>query len=237
MALLIKLVLLCSAAFLLSAPAVKARDIGVILHRTENGTELFLAGQAQTILAVFDATDGVIPMTGHHVDFEAFRSGTWEIGNTLLEKSVFAIDEQPAGFEAMSFMLHPSTESLSFRTPMDGMIAIGVCNSAQADAKYNLNELMAYVGYYSTLNAINAPVVLKLPKTLSHNLTIEVSDFGPDGQSLHYVMELQAGEDQLSIEQDNSRHFVNCLIGLICGLLTVTFFRGFVEVDFSKTAA
>lgn len=224
----------CIAAVLLSAEALKAKDITVVLYRTEQGTELFLSGKADVLFSVFDAAVSVLPTNGPHVDFEAFQNGTWTIGDILIEKSKFKIGAEPAAFEAMSFMLHPKEERLPFDTPLDGMIAIGVCSATQTDAKYELSELTAYVGYFTEHSAVDAPLSLEFPDTIGTDLTITVNDFGSEGQYSHYTIEINDGRDLTLDAHKQLGSLKLYLFGTVLGAATVLLSIGIPKIGRQK---
>lgn len=171
-----------------------AQDVSVLIHRTDRGTELFLSGDATTLFSAFGAGADALSTEDGLVVYDDFKNGTWGIGDALLAQTEVRVGGRPVAFEAMSFMLHPKTEPVPFETPLDGMIAIGICNTLSSDERYGLSDLKAYAGYYAQQSATDVPIALSLPSETARGLNVSVSDFGPDGLRDNYTIVLQAGQ-------------------------------------------
>lgn len=182
------------ASLVLFAQSAWADDISLVLHRMVGGTEIYLSGDAETILSVFDVAEDVVPATNGFIDFDAFAHGTWTIGDTLMEKAAVTVNGAPTDFEAMSFMLHPNSDPMPLRTPLDGMIAIGVCNAVPEEAQLSLSDLRAYVGYFAQVDTTESAVNINLPATATTPLSIQIYDFGPDGHREAYSLYLKPGD-------------------------------------------
>lgn len=172
-----------AAQMLVLSGAVLADQMSVVVNRAATHTEVYLSATAETLFRAIGADTQVIPMKSRKVDYAEFAAGTWGIGDALLADAKVIIDKLSVPAEAMSFMLHPSVDALPFETPLDGMIAIGVCNALSSDATYDLAELSGYVGYYIDQGSIDAKVELTFAASLEQHLTVHVFDHSQGHQS------------------------------------------------------
>ncbi|MEL7164662.1 MAG: hypothetical protein AAGL96_04240 [Pseudomonadota bacterium] len=180
-------------ALLLLAQTAVARDMTLVIQRLDDSTEIYVSADAPTLFTAFAADTDVVPSNGAFVDFDAFFEGTWGVGDALLTSTDVTIAGKDAGFEAMSFMLHPATEKLPLRTRIDGMIAMSVCNTIEPGARYLLNDLQAYVGYFSDHGSADAAIEFRLPTTTHGEITLQVYDITPDGFIHEYQRTIEAG--------------------------------------------
>lgn len=162
---------------ILSAPA-GADQVSVVVSRAATHTEIYMSANAEALFRVFDTDTRIIPSQDGFIDYAGFAAGTWGIGDALLSDTLMTIGTAPVQPEAMSFMLHPSTDVLPFLTPLDAMIAIGVCNALSSDVLYQLSEMTGYVGYYIDQASQDAALNLKLSAVLDRGLTLHVADHG-----------------------------------------------------------
>ncbi|MEL6467636.1 MAG: hypothetical protein AAFQ58_21945 [Pseudomonadota bacterium] len=158
--------------------AASADDLSIIINRGDTFTEVYMSSSAEVLFATFDVDPSIVPMRDNLVDYTDFASGTWAIGDTLLTGAKLRIDQQVVQPEAMSFMLHPSAETLSFETPLDGLISIGVCNAFTSDQSYQLSDLTGYVGYYIDHGSMDSTFDLALTQPLTRDLNLTVFDYG-----------------------------------------------------------
>ncbi|WP_147112349.1 hypothetical protein [Tateyamaria sp. syn59] len=168
--------------------AVRAEVVSIVVNRAATHTELYISAEAETLFRAFGADTQIVPKHDDRVDYAAFAGGTWGIGDALIADAVIEIDQSPVRPEAMSFMLHPSGDALAFETPLDGMVAIGVCNALSSDATYYLAELSGYAGYFADVGSVEATLELTLATPTASDLTVRVFDFGSGQQtkSLRY---------------------------------------------------
>ena len=162
---------------ILSAPA-GADEVSVVVSRAATHTEIYMSANAEALFRVFDTDTRIIPSKDGFIDYAGFAAGTWGIGDALLSDTLMTIGTAPVQPEAMSFMLHPSTDVLPFLTPLDAMISIGVCNALSSDVAYHLSDMTGYVGYYIDQASQDAALNLKLGSALNGGLTLHVSDYG-----------------------------------------------------------
>lgn len=181
-----------SCAFL-CVPALQARDLTLIVQRAGDSTELYISAPAPVLFEVFGADEAIVPSQSGYVDFAAFYEGTWPIGDALIERTGFAANGTDLGFEGMSFMLHPNTDALPFDTPLDGMIAISVCNVIPGTDRYQMQDLLGYVGYFSEVNTTNKAIDVTLSAPLKRALEVKVIDVtGRHSETTRF--EFKAGE-------------------------------------------
>ncbi|MEM6890105.1 MAG: hypothetical protein AAF636_18505 [Pseudomonadota bacterium] len=166
----------------------------ILLNRTDVGTEIYFSSDAETMLRAFGAPEGLIPQRGAFIDYVAFQDGTWGIGDRLLEQVRLEIDGSPAAFEAMSFMLHPTEEAIDLRDPVDGMIAIGVCNVIPETARVALESVQSYVGYFAHEDSRGSVIELSFPPTSDLALTVKVRDFVSGSPDKAYAVQFNPGD-------------------------------------------
>ena len=173
--------------------AARADSLTIILDRSTNSSELYVAGPAETLLALFDVDRAVIPMQDGVVDYSAFALGTWGIGDALLQNTRVTFDNAPSGFEAMSFMLHPSEDALPLQTPFDANMAIGICSALSSPERYALEEMTGYVGYFSDQTSSASTIEVVLPSVSRTSLNISGVDY-MQGGALTFVRRFEPGE-------------------------------------------
>lgn len=184
-------------AMLLWAQHSSAQDMTLVIQRLDDSTEIYVSADAPTLFTTFNTSPDVIPMLDGldgHVDFDAFFEGTWDVGDALLAETDITIGGTDARFEAMSFMVHPEDQKLPLRTRIDGMIAMSVCNTIEDGAQLGLNNLQAYVGYFSERGSADASIQFRLPETQHAELTLQVYDITPDGFIHEYQRVIGPGE-------------------------------------------
>lgn len=164
-----------------------ADDATIIVNRMDRGVELFISAPADLLFDLFQTSPDLVPMKpGGGVDFAAFQKGTWGIGDAMLANAPAQLGDGPALFEAMSFMLHPEDSPMPFEGPIDGLVAIGVCNVIRSQTHYALSDLTSYVGFYAHQRGGAAPIRIDLPAATETSMTITVKDFGPGTRNHSY---------------------------------------------------
>lgn len=153
-----------------------------------------MTAPSETIIEAFAASESIVPHKNGYVDFDAFFSGTWDIGDEILSKATTQIGADSASFEAMSFMLHPNDAVLPLETRLDGMIAIGVCNAIEPGALYGMNDLHAYVGYYSSVPSHQTSIDITLPRSSVSRLSVKVFDIAASGYTSTYTITAEPGD-------------------------------------------
>jgi hypothetical protein len=103
----------------------------------------------------------------------------------------------PVRFEAMSAMLHPESDPLPLRSPLDGMIAIAVCTAPHAGNAFALEESRLYLGYIAYADDTDGAVDLAFPAPLDHSLSITVRDHAEGAFRTGYRLDLPEGSTRL----------------------------------------
>ncbi len=106
----------------------------MIVDRGDGHVSVFLSMPAPAAVDLFGLPPAALVGADGTVPFDALRLGTFDIGDTLWTDVRATIDGVPATFEAMSLMVHPKDSRAPFDTPLDGIIAIGVCTVPDPNA-------------------------------------------------------------------------------------------------------
>ena len=133
-------------AVLTALPATAA-DLSLIVDRSEQGVELFLkfaTAETETLLAPFPP--GFLDPDGL-VDITPFRQGTFLHGDKLWSEVEMRVAGEGALVESMSMMVHPDSIPVDFNDPIDGWIAMAVCNVTDPNARFELGMLSTYAGF------------------------------------------------------------------------------------------
>ncbi|MEM6480142.1 MAG: hypothetical protein AAF647_14040 [Pseudomonadota bacterium] len=161
------------------APA-NAADVALIVDRSERGVEIFVklpTERTEDLFAPFP--EGFLESDGR-VDIGPFRDGTADHGDALWA----AVETRVAGeaplVEAMSMMVHPDSIPVDFNDPIDGWIAMAVCNVTDPDARFGLDVLSTYAGFIAWDVAGYGALELVFPAALD----IEVTEF-VNGRKIH----------------------------------------------------
>lgn len=199
-----------------------AQELTIVVSRDHDTTELYFASRADVLFDMFGASPRLLADTSGQVDFGDLRQGTFDIADTLLFNTPTMIGQQTAGFEAMSLMVHPLSDTLPMMTPLDAMIAIGVCSGPPAGTLIPLWELQAYVGYFTSMGSLDKAITIRLPQT--DDISVTIHDFGPEGLLESYQIKLN-GQVPLILEPPSTSHFPVLLgiLGVLAGMaLTVS---------------
>lgn len=196
-----------------------AGELTVLVQRGEGSTQLFLSAPAEDLFALTATPVDVVPGGGGQVDTTTFTEGTWEIGDALLAETDAQIGDASAGFEAMSFMLHSTAEEMPLETPLDALIAIELCNVAQAGETQDWADLIAYAGYFSSAGSERAAITLNLPA--DQPIPVRVVDAGEAGQ-VSWTTTLQPGA-ALRIEPPASQRAAFWPYGLLAMVVAAGF--------------
>jgi len=157
---------------LAAAPALSA-DLSVIVDRSERGVEIFVkfpTERTEALLAPFPA--GFLAADGA-VDIGPFRNGTYEHGDELWAAVETRVGGESAVVEAMSMMVHPDALPVDFDDPIDGWIAMAVCNVTDPDARFPVAELSTYAGFIAWDVAGHDAVEIGFPTSMN----VEVTEF------------------------------------------------------------
>lgn len=203
-----------------SGTIAKTNGVTILTQRTDGATELYISARADVLFGLM----GVTPATfvGHDdmVDFGTLRNGTFEAGDALLTRTPIQIGEVDAGFEAMSLMAHPLEDSLPMATPMEAMIAIGVCTGPPAGALTALSDLQAYVGYFADIDSVGSDITLHFDAADSGPYTFTIHEYDDDGHIRTYAQTLHdTNMLVLNSATDRNSSPLALLLGLIAGLI------------------
>ena len=135
------------AIFALSAMPAFAADLSLIVDRSDRGVELFVkfdTENTETLLAPYP--EGFLANDGR-VDIGPFRDGTADHGDALWAQVQTHVGGSEAMVEAMSMMVHPDELPVDFNDPIDGWIAMAVCNVTDPDARFDIGVLSTYAGF------------------------------------------------------------------------------------------
>ncbi|MEM8591728.1 MAG: hypothetical protein AAGF13_04290 [Pseudomonadota bacterium] len=165
--------LLAPTLFLLPALPATAADLSLIVDRSERGVEIFVklpTDRTEALLAPFP--EGFVDADGL-INIEPFRAGTFRQGDVLWSKVETVIGEETALVEAMSMMVHPDELPVDFNDPIDGWIAMAVCNVTEENARYDPEVLSTYAGFFAWEVDGHGPVHITFPQ----DMEIEVTEF------------------------------------------------------------
>lgn len=152
---------------------VSAADLSVIVDRADDGVEIFVkfaTADTEEVLAPFPP--GFLDADGL-VDIAPFRNGTYEMGDEMWAGVSTEIGGEDALVEAMSMMVHPDSLPVDFEDPIDGWIAMAVCNVTDPNARFGLDELSTYAGFFAYKVDGYAPISLVFPT----DIDVEVTEF------------------------------------------------------------
>ncbi|MEL6235039.1 MAG: hypothetical protein AAFR46_11570 [Pseudomonadota bacterium] len=150
--------------------------IEIVIDRGPGTIELYMGMNAALMSEAFGLPPEALTDASGTVPFDDLRMGTWDIGDRMLASVGARIDAAPAGFEAMSLMVHPGDRRLPFLTPLDAMMAIAVCSVPTPETAPLLADLHAYVGYIAYPENAHAALSLALPQMGRAPLVITVRD-------------------------------------------------------------
>ncbi|MEM1234091.1 MAG: hypothetical protein AAGH70_08175 [Pseudomonadota bacterium] len=162
---------LTASILALMAGAGSAADLSIIVDRSERGVELFVKFETElteTLLAPFPA--GFVAEDGR-IDIGPFRDGTADHGDALWVNVDTRIGGEPALVESMSMMVHPDELPVSFEDPIDGWIAMAVCNVTDPDARFSPDVLSTYVGFIAWDVPGHGEVALSFPSAMEIDVT------------------------------------------------------------------
>ncbi|MEL6700973.1 MAG: hypothetical protein AAFO58_04740, partial [Pseudomonadota bacterium] len=141
-------------------------DLSLIIDRRETSIEVFARIPAAILRPVFATDPAGLAGPDGRVWFGALReTGTFDFGDAMISEVAFKADGAKAPFEAMSVMVHPADNTLSFDDPIDGNIAMSVCGVADPVIPPTIDELTLYAGFISYPVTADAALTLDLPNT------------------------------------------------------------------------
>ncbi|MEL6551064.1 MAG: hypothetical protein AAFQ54_12545 [Pseudomonadota bacterium] len=159
------------ALFLSTSLPASAADLTLLVDRTERGVEMFVKFETletEALLAPLPA--GFLDAEGL-VDIAPFREGTYIYGDELWADIETVIGGEIALVEAMSLMVHPDSLPVDFDDPIDGWIAMAVCNVTDPNARFELGELSTYAGFIAWDVEGRAPLSLTFPREMEVEMT------------------------------------------------------------------
>ncbi|GAA0780542.1 hypothetical protein E1180_10065 [Roseibium denhamense] len=183
---------LCLGAFVLQArPA--APDVTIIVSSDRGFVEFFVQGPAELLVDVLGKEFSDLAGSNETIDFASFQDGTWETGDRLFDRVSATLDSQPAEFEAMSLMLHPVGEHVPFSHPVDGQLAISVCNALSREPVADLSALNLFAGFIKTDAAPDANLTLFFPEVGRQAVTLRLITFNDGRQVASEIVNLKDG--------------------------------------------
>lgn len=147
----------------LAASAEDADDVVLIVQRDNRAVEMFFGMPARTAVRRFGLDPALLQQADGRVEFAAFRQGTWDIGDALLEMTDVRIGDAPAKFESTSLMVHLNAQRLPFDTPLDALTAISVCGVEPPEVPPALDDLYLYAGFVTYSADPAGPLRIVLP--------------------------------------------------------------------------
>lgn len=159
------------------ATAAPALDVELIVDRDERTIELFMSLPGEAITPLFAVEPkGLVSLDGT-VTFDDLRIGTAAQADWLIQKTAFRVAGEPAVFEAMSMMVHPKEDRLPFLDPIEGSIAMSVCNVPDP-GPLTLDLLHTYAGFIAYPTKGYGALALDLPTSETLTLTVHEYDRG-----------------------------------------------------------
>ena len=214
--LLFALALLASS--LAGGAFAKTSDVTILTQRIAGATELYISARADALFDLMGVTPATFVGPDDMVEFGTLRNGTFEAGDALLTHTPIQIGEVDAGFEAMSLMAHPLNDNLPMATPMEAMIAIGVCTGPPAGTLIALSDLQAYVGYFTDIDGVGADITLHFDAADGGPYTFTIHEYNRDGHIRTYAQTLN-DKNMLVLNSATDRN--SAPLALFLGLLAV----------------
>ena len=141
-------------------------DLRIIVDRRKSSIEVFTYKSADSLLPMFGADPNGLAAADGRVYFGELReTGTFDFGDTIVAKVGFTVDGAPVTLEAMSVMVHPIDNGLPFETPLDGNIAMSVCNVEDPVVPPTMADLSLYGGFIAYPVDGHGDVTMRLPNT------------------------------------------------------------------------
>ncbi|MEM6895869.1 MAG: hypothetical protein AAF576_00720 [Pseudomonadota bacterium] len=174
----------------MAASPAAAADLSLIVDRSERGVELFIklpTDKTEDLLAPFP--DQFLDAAGL-VDIGPFREGTADHGDALWTDVSMDVGGQTSLVEAMSMMVHPDSIPVSFEDPIDGWIAMAVCNVTDPDARFDIGVLSTYAGFIAWDVAGYDQVSITFPAAME----IDVKEFVEGREIGSFTVALAEGD-------------------------------------------
>lgn len=147
----------------------------MIISREAETVEIFFSMPAEAAVEHFGvAREDLLNSEGFAV-LDAYTEGTWILGDDFWTGVTAEIDGVPATFEAMSLMLHPASQPMPYRDPLDALTAIEVCTVN--DASLDLSDAQLYVGLIAYTDTPTGELAFSFPGVEGDDLAFSVSDF------------------------------------------------------------
>lgn len=152
-------------------PAMAEPDLRLVVNRLDDSVEIYAALRADAMPNILQADPAGLAAPDGRVYYGELRtSGTFEFGDTMVDRVGFSAGGLATEIEAMSVMVHPEANFLPFETPIDGVIAMSVCTVPDPEVPPQISELRLYSGFIAyPVNGFDA-----LSLDLPHDKTIEV---------------------------------------------------------------
>ena len=160
-----------------AAQVAAAKDIVVIVDHKPETVEVFVTLGSEFLPRAFGAVPPGLTNSDGLVEIDSFRDGTADIGDWMASHWTARFGEQTVPLEAMALMVHPKDDALPFATPLDGYIAMSVCNAPVGAAPVPLEGTQVYGGFIAYPDNPKAPLELQLGGAEMAGLTVEVRSF------------------------------------------------------------
>ena len=184
-----------TAAFTTAAPLlVQAATLDLIVLRSDDAVEVFTSTRADTYVELFGLDPQALAEPDGTVDFDALREGTFDTAEDMFTSVRAQISGQPAVFEAMSMMVHPIDDRLSFLTPVDGMVAMAVCTVPTPDVPPTMETLWGYAGFIAFTERAGDDVHLTLDAMTVPGVDVSVRYFTTEGFQGRETLTLLRGD-------------------------------------------
>ncbi|MEM6972518.1 MAG: hypothetical protein AAF577_06905 [Pseudomonadota bacterium] len=140
--------------------------LSIIVDRGASDITYYLQMPAEGIVPLLDADPAKVFSDDGAVPIVAFRSaGSFVLADALFSGIEAQASSSDVSFSSMSLMLHPASERLPFETPIEGIIAISVCNVDYGFDALMPADLTLYHGAFADGVAADDAVTLSFPAT------------------------------------------------------------------------
>ncbi|MEM1048706.1 MAG: hypothetical protein AAGL24_21315 [Pseudomonadota bacterium] len=171
-------------------PGVEDKPLRMVVERGDGYVELYFSTPASTLADLFGLPPQSLAGPDGTVNFDRLRLGTANIGDQLFEDVVSRAGGAQIDFEAMSLMVHPIDDTLPLNDPVDGVLAISVCNAEDPEAPLGLSGLQAYSGFFASTANHAETISLTLPNASGRTWTVLVRDHVNGDFQSEYVVSI-----------------------------------------------
>ncbi|MEM9061536.1 MAG: hypothetical protein AAGD13_13830 [Pseudomonadota bacterium] len=192
-----------------------AAELELLLDRQDGSIELYAAARADTLLDAFGLPHARLTNDQGFVHFADLREGTFDIGDELIARTGATLDGAKIPFEALSLMVHPIALALPITTPLEALIAVGVCSVDDPATPPGLADLQGYVGFIAYVENTAGAITLDLPETGLGPVDVTIREFR-DGTEIgrHEMAVGSDGVIRIPAEKRRVPLFAWILVGL-----------------------